>query len=84
MMRSASSDTWSDALRAQTLKAVEKRDLLAARDDQIYFKHIASGFETMAAEDLQHGLLKIMDLQTEQEITFIDAAALVAAGWVLD
>ena len=66
---------------AQTLDALEGRDIPAARGGRIHFKHIVSGFGTMEETDLYGGLLKITDLETGQATTFADAAALVAAGW---
>ena len=84
MTVSASSNDWSDDLKAQTQDEIEGRGAFAMRNGQPCFKHAVSGFSATAADDLQRGVLRIVDMRTKQGATFASASELIAAGWVLD
>jgi len=84
MTASASSNAWSDDLKAQTQDAIEGHSAFAMRNGQLCFKHVVSGFGAIAADDLQRGVLRIVDMRTKQETTFASVNELIAAGWVLD
>lgn len=84
MTGSPSSDEWSDNLKAQTRDAIEGRDLFAIRDGQLRLKHAGSGFGAIAADDLQRGVLRMVDIRTKREVTFASADELILAGWVID
>ena len=75
---------WSDDLKAQTRDVIEGRDILASRDGQLHLKHLASGFGTIAEDDLRSGVLRVVDRQTGAETSFASADELIAAGWTLD
>ena len=84
MTGSPSSNAWSDNLKAKTRGAIEGRDLFAMRDGQLRLKHAGSGFGAVAADALQLGVLRIVDIRTKREVTFDSADELIAAGWVID
>ncbi len=84
MTASASSNEWSDDLKAQTQDAVEGHGTSAMRNGQLCLKHAVSGFGAIAAVDLQRGVLRVVDMRTKREATFASANELIAAGWVLD
>ena len=68
----------------QTRDAIEGRGIFAMRNGRLCLKHIVSGFGAITAEDLQHGVLKVVDMRTKQATTFASAAELIAAGWAID
>jgi len=84
MTASAPFNAWSDDLKVQTQDTIGGRGAFAMRNGQLRFKHAVSGFGAIAADDLQHGVLRIVDRRTKQEVTFASANELIAAGWVLD
>ena len=84
MTAAPSSNEWSDDLKAQTADAIEGRDIFAMRNGQLCLKHAVSGFAAIAADDLQRGVLRVVDMRTKQETTFASAAELIAAGWAID
>lgn len=84
MTASASSNEWSDDLKAQTQDAIEGRSAFAMRNGQLCFKHAVAGFGAITADDLQHGVLRIVDMRSNQEATIASVNELIAAGWVLD
>jgi len=84
MTASAPSNDWSDDLKTQTQDAIKGRGAFAMRNGQLCFKHAVSGFDAIVADDLQCGVLRIVDIRTKQEVTFASVNELIAAGWVLD
>ena len=78
------STRWSNGLKAQTREAVAEPDAFAMYDGQLCFKHSASGFGVIAADDLQRGVVRMVDRRTKQEVTFAVADELIAAGWAID
>jgi len=84
MTASTSSNDWSDDLKVQTGDAIEGRGIFAMRNGRFCLKHIVSGFGAIAADDLQRGVLRVVDMRTKQETTFASAVELTAAGWAID
>lgn len=84
MTASSSSNDWSDDLKVQTGDAIEGRGIFAMRNGRFCLKHIVSGFGAIAADDLQRGLLRVVDMRTKQATTFASVAELIAAGWAID
>jgi hypothetical protein len=78
------SNEWSDSLKAQTRDVIEGHGLFAMRDGRLYLKHAVSGFGTMVADDLQRGVLRVVDMRTKQEMTFATVDELIVAGWAID
>lgn len=68
----------------QTRDAIDGKNLIGTRNGRLSFKHCVSGFGTIATDDLERGILRMIDTRTKQEIRFADANELIAAGWVLD
>ena len=83
-MTSTSSSEWSAELKAQTREAIVEPDPFTLHNGQLCFKHIVSGFGVIAADDLQRGVLRMVDRQTKQEVTFAGVDELIAAGWAID
>lgn len=79
-----SSDDWSDELKAQTRDVLEGQNLFATRDGRLHLKHAGSGFGLIAADDLQCGVLRVVDIRTKREVTFASVDDLIAAGWAID
>jgi hypothetical protein len=79
-----SGNAWSEKLQGQTRHAIEGSGVLAMRNDRLYLKHEAWRFGTIAADDMQRGVLRIVDMWTNHETTFASADELIMAGWVLD
>ena len=84
MTASTSSNDWSDDLKVQTGDAIEGRGIFAMRNGRFCLKHIVSGFGAIAADDLQRGVLRVVDMRTKQATTFASADELIAAGWAID
>lgn len=84
MTASTSSNEWSDDLKAQTRDAIEGSGIFAIRNGRLCLKHAVSGFGAIAADDLQRGVLRVVDLRTKRATTFASAAELIAAGWAID
>ena len=84
MTASTSSNDWSDDLKVQTGDAIEGRGIFAMRNGRHCLKHAVSGFGAIAADDLQRGVLRVVDMRTKQETTFASAVELIAAGWAID
>jgi len=84
MTASTSSNEWSDDLKAQTGEAIEGSGIFAMRNGRLCLKHAVSGFGAIDADDLQHGVLRVVDMQTKQATTFVSVDALIAAGWAID
>ena len=84
MTGAAPDEAWSDDLEAQTRAALEGNGLSALLDGQLCFKHVTSKFGIIAADDLRHGVLRLVDRRGGEAVTFRDVDALIAAGWVID
>ena len=84
MTGAAPDEAWSDDLKAQTRDTLERYGLSALLDGQLCFKHVTSKFGTIAADDLRRGVLRLVDRRSGEVVTFRDADALIAAGWVID
>lgn len=84
MTATPSTNEWSDELKVQTNDAIEGCSIFAMRNGQLCLKHAVSGFSAIAADDLQRGVLRVVDMRTKQETTFASAAELMAAGWAID
>ncbi len=84
MTAAPSSNEWSDDLKAQTRDAIEGRGIFAMRNGRLCLKHAVSGFGAIATDDLQRGVLRVVDMRTKQATTFASADALIAAGWAID
>jgi hypothetical protein len=84
MNDSLSSDAWSDDLKAWTREAIEDQYVLASRDGHLHLKHSTFGFGVIASSDLRRGVLRVIDKRTGAKVTFVDADALLADGWVTD
>ncbi len=84
MTASTSSNEWSNDLKAQTADAIEGRGFFAMRNGRLCLKHIVSGFAAIAADDLQRGVFRVVDMRTKQETTLASAEELIAAGWAID
>lgn len=84
MTAAPSTNEWSDDLKVQTRDAIEGRGILAMRNGRLCLKHAVSGFGSIAADDLQRGMLRVVDMRTKQATTFASAAELIAAGWAID
>ncbi|OZB05789.1 MAG: hypothetical protein B7X67_11375 [Rhizobiales bacterium 39-66-18] len=76
-------ESWSDELKALTRAAVEDLDVMP-RGNDVFFKHIRSGFGIMSFSDLVSGELRMRDAETGMITTFADVDALIAAGWAID
>ena len=84
MSTSSAASDWSDDLKAQTRDIIDGLAFFVAHDGQLYLKHITSRFGTIAEDDLQRGVLKLVERGTKAEATFANADELIAAGWVID
>lgn len=80
----STTNDWSDQLKARTRDVIGSWDILDARDGRLHLKHVVSGFGVMMEDDVQRGVLKVVDRRTGAETTFASVDELIAAGWALD
>lgn len=80
----ATTNSWSDGLKARTRDAIEGRDILRTRNGHLHLKHVTSAFGTIAEGNLTRGVLRVVEMQTGAETHFANAEELIAAGWVVD
>ena len=80
----APDEAWSDDLVAQTRAALDGGGPFATPDGRLCFKHVEWRFGAIAADDLGRGVLRLVDRRGGEAVTFRDADALIAAGWVID
>lgn len=78
-----SSDQWSEGLQQATRETL-KEFAFATHADFVCFKHIKSGFGTIAVDDILCGNLRMTDRKTGLEVTFRNAEELICAGWTID
>lgn len=74
----------SDEIKARTRDAIGNFDVLNLRDGQLHLKHVTSAFGTIVGDDLERGVLRVIDKRTGEDTTFASVDALLAAGWVID
>lgn len=73
---------WSEALQQQTRQALEYPPI--TRDERVNFKHSSLGYAWASADDLCEGRLVLHPWQGMGLIGFVDAHALLQAGWAID
>lgn len=73
-----------DDIKARTRDAIGNFDILDLRDGRLHLKHVTSAFGTIVGDDLERGVLRVIDKRTGEDTTFASVDALIAAGWVID
>jgi hypothetical protein len=73
---------WSDSLQAQTREAID--DMRGAPDGLLHFKHKTLGYGTMNLVDLVSKTLILQPKGVTTSLRFVDAQALLDAGWAID
>ncbi|MCB0126370.1 MAG: hypothetical protein KDE58_29130 [Caldilineaceae bacterium] len=80
-----SASSWSDDLKEATRNAINGNMLdFMPRGNKFHFKNINSSYGYISIDDLNNGILKIVDLKTHDEILFKNIDNLINAGWVID
>ena len=75
-------EQWSQDLQNQTLKALDELPVTA--DGLLHLKHCNDGYGHFDLSDLLAGRFVLHLKGRDQTLTFTDARAVVASGWVVD
>ena len=81
-MPQQTSKQWSESLREATRQALHEGPLTP--DGRIHMKQIEGGFGWCRAVDVISGTFVLHYKGSEQSVSFLDAEAVVAAGWAID